>query len=292
MVDPTQHIRDITKQSKTNFYYSFLLLPKEKRDAIFTAYSFCRYSDDIVDDIDDVDEARKTLDEWRDELERCFAGHSSHPIMKALEPVVHTYQIPKDHFHALIDGCEMDLSKKRYQTFDELSEYCYHVASVVGLICIEIFGYRSSQTRDYAVNLGKALQMTNIMRDVKEDAENGRIYLPIEDLERFGYSEEKLLRHEYNESFVDMMRFQHDRAQAFYSTAMQHFEPRDAHLLFPAEIMRKIYYKLLHLIHQEEYNVFQRRIRVCNFQKGTIALNTWLRSRWSFAKQCITTPSS
>ncbi len=291
MVDHNQHTRDITRQSKTNFYYSFLLLPKEKRDAIFTAYSFCRYSDDIVDDIEDVGEAKRALDEWREELEQCFAGTPTHPIMIALSPVAQKYNIPKEHFHALIDGCEMDLAKKRYETFDELSEYCYHVASVVGLICIEIFGYRSSQTREYAVNLGKALQMTNIMRDVKEDAENGRIYLPLEDLQRFGYSEKQIFNHEYNEAFVEMMRFQYERAKGFYHSAMNHFEPQDAHLLFPAEIMRKIYYKLLELIHREDYNVFGRRIRVPNFDKGRIAFHTWLCSRWSFAKQWVTTPS-
>lgn len=232
---------------------------------------------------------QRELENWREELERCFAGNCSHPIMLALQPVIQKFQIPKNYFHALIDGCEMDITQKRYETFDHLSQYCYHVASVVGLICIEIFGYRSVITKDYAVNLGMALQLTNIMRDVGEDARNGRIYLPQEDLEKFGYSEEDLLQQKYTSEFVNLMEHEDARARKYFSQALECYDKRDHHLLFPAEIMRKIYHNLLERTTAARYNVFHQRIRVPNWEKGMIAFNTWLTSRWSGATQWVMT---
>jgi phytoene synthase len=269
-----------TKDSKTNFYYSFLFLPKPKRDAIFTVYSFCRETDDIVDEEIPLEQARQNLDAWRREVDQCFAGNPKHPIMQALHHVIQEFPMPAEYFHKLIDGCEMDLTQKRYQTFDELENYCYHVASVVGLICIEIFGYRSPNTKEYAINLGKALQITNILRDVGEDAERGRIYLPLEDLERFGYSEADMLNQTKSDAFTELIRFEAQRAEQFYKNAQDLFEPKDHDLLFPAEIMRVIYYSLLQRIHAVNYNVFDRRVRISNFEKMRIALAHWLRSRW------------
>ncbi len=279
-MDSNQFTRKKTKKSKTNFYYSFLFLPKKKRDAIFTVYSFCRHTDDIVDDIQSPGEASQKLDKWREELDRCYDGQPHHPITTALHEAAQTFSIPKDYFHALIDGCEMDITRKRYQTFDELQQYCYHVASVVGLICIEIFGYRSPKTKDYAIDLGMALQLTNIMRDVGEDARNGRIYLPIEELEQFNYSEEEILNEIYNDSFIELMRFQEERARGYFNKAIEQYERRDHHLLFPAEIMRKIYFKLLNNVAAIQYNVFNDRVRVPNWEKMMIALQLWLGSRW------------
>jgi phytoene synthase len=279
------YTRRKTKQSKTNFYYSFLFLPKEKREAIYTVYSFCRHSDDIVDDEQGVDAARKALEQWRKDLDECYRGSALNPILQALMPVIERFQLPPEYFHALIDGMEMDLVKRRYETFEELSRYCYHAASVVGLICIEIFGYRSPAAKEYAIQLGKALQMTNIMRDVGEDAQKNRIYLPLEDLERCGYREAELLSRTYNSSFVEIMRLQEQRARNFFNEAVRHYEPRDHHLMFPAEIMRKIYFRLLEQICAVEYDVFSQRVRVSNGEKGRLALQTWLNSRWSYATQ-------
>jgi phytoene synthase len=285
------YTRQKTKKSKTNFYYSFIFLPREKREAMYTVYSFCRHSDDIVDDRRGIDESRRDLENWRHELEACYQGHATHPIMQALVPVVQRFSIPKEYFHALIDGMEMDLSRKRYETFEELSRYCYHAASVVGLISIEIFGYRNGQAKEYAINLGKALQITNIMRDVAEDARNNRIYIPQEDLAACDYSETDLLNYTYSPAFVEVMKLQDQRARAFFEQAMQHFEKNDHHLLFPAEIMRKIYFQLLERISAAQYNVYQQRVRVPNWEKGRLALQTWLNSRWSIATQWVTTQS-
>ncbi len=284
------YTKEKTKQSKTNFYYSFLFLPKAKREAIYTVYSFCRETDDIVDNSTTPDDACRKLNQWRSELDACYDEEPAHPITKALLDVQHSFPLPKEYFHALIDGCEMDLTRKRYSTFDDLADYCYRVASVVGLICIEIFGYRTPQTKDYAVNLGKALQLTNIMRDVGEDARLGRIYLPLEDLERFKLSENDLINETYSPAFVEMMKFQGERAQHYYDLATSLYEHRDHHLLFPAEIMRKIYHTLLNGIVKANYNVFDNRVRVPNSKKMSIALKTWLGSRLTGAMQWGTTP--
>jgi 15-cis-phytoene synthase len=275
------YTREKTKKSKTNFYYSFLFLPKAKRDAIFTIYSFCRQTDDIVDNIESPDEARKELDLWRSELEACFAGNPQHPITEAMQEVIQQFNMPKEYFHSLIDGCEMDLVKKRYETFDELKEYCYRVASVVGLICIEIFGYTSPDTKQYAIDLGMALQLTNIMRDVGEDARIDRIYMPSEELERYKYSESDLLKETYNPAFVEFMKFHADRTQGYYNNAKKLYCRRDHHLLFPAEIMKNIYYSLYKKIVVADFNVYQERIRIPNSQKMSIALSLWLGSRIS-----------
>lgn len=278
-----------TKNSKSSFYFSFLFLPKHKRDAITAVYSFCRETDDIVDENVPPDQAHRNLDQWRREVDQCFAGNPSHPIMCALHHTMQNFPIPADYFHQLIDGCEMDLCRKRYQNFEELENYCYHVASVVGLMCIEIFGYRSPNAKEYAINTGKALQLTNIIRDAGEDAQRGRIYLPLEDLHRFGYNEEDMLNQRYNETFVELMRFEAQRAEQFYCSAENLFDPRDHDLLFPAEIMRDIYHVLLKRIHAAEYRVFEKRIRVSNFGKMNTALEHWLRSRWSRIFQWSTT---
>ncbi|MGC9328011.1 MAG: presqualene diphosphate synthase HpnD [Candidatus Hinthialibacter sp.] len=275
----TDYTKQKTRKSKTNFYYSFLFLPKTKREAIFTIYSFCRQTDDIVDNAKSPDTARREMDAWRCELDASFDDHPTHPITQALQEVVRRFDIPRDYFHELIDGCEMDLVQNRYATFEELRQYCYRVASAVGLICIEIFGYRNPNTKDYAINLGLALQLTNVMRDVGEDARNGRIYLPAEDLERFHYSEADLMKQDYSPEFIDLMRFYSERTQGFYDAANSLYDRRDHHLLFPAEIMRKIYYRLFQKIQRQRYNVYQNRICVSNSRKMAIALSAFLGSK-------------
>ena len=180
--------KDIAKNSKSSFYYAFSLLPENKRDAMNTVYAFCRETDDIIDNINESEELKyEKLHKWRIELERALRGKSEYFLFNKLVKIIQQFNIPLDPFFELIKGMEMDLQQKRYLKFDDLMLYCYRVASTVGLMCIEIFGYKNKSTKDFAVNLGLALQLTNILRDVKTDAQNGRIYLPQEDLIKFNY---------------------------------------------------------------------------------------------------------
>src|SRR5262247_4411113 len=218
--------RELTKTVQSNFFYSFLFLPKPKRDAIIDVYAFCRAIDDIVDEIVEksggahaYDEAQVELNRWRDELDNLYAGKPTRQIAVKLRRVLEQFPMPKVYFEEMINGCEMDLLRNRYETFDELYQYCYRVAAITGLMCIEIFSYRSQSAKDYAVNLGIALQLTNILRDLKEDAARGRIYLPLEDLERFGYSEHDLRLNTYNAPFIELMKFEHARAQSHFEKA-------------------------------------------------------------------------
>lgn len=267
------------KKARTNFYYAFLFLPKPKRDAIFAAYAFSRFTDDLVDEASSPEAARENLQTWRIQLEACYQGRAEHPITIDLQKTLLQFPIPKSHFLNLIDGVEMDLHKRRYDTFEDLYQYCYRVASTIGLICIEIFGYQNSKTRDYAVNLGVALQLTNIMRDLKADAQQDRIYIPSEDLERFGYSERDLLSHTYNPAFVKLMHFQAKRAKDFYARSKSFLTEEDRPDLFSAEIMAHIYSTLLRRIESVHYNVFENAAGVNNLRKFSIALRTWISTR-------------
>ena len=272
------HIAALVRKARTNFYYAFVFLPKPKREAIFAAYAFSRHADDLVDDADSPKAAAQNLAALRDELHACYNGHPTQPITRNLQQTLQRFPIPKAHFLHLIDGVEMDLRKRRYATFEDLHAYCYRVASVIGLICIEIFGYRNPATRDYAVNLGVALQLTNILRDIGSDALQDRIYLPTEDLHRFGYSEEDLLACTYNPAFIDLMAFQCKRAWGYYAQARSHLTEEDRPGLFSAEIMGRIYASLLRRIETVGYNVFDHAIRLSNLRKLWIALTIWLPS--------------
>ena len=277
-----KHVAKIVRGAQTNFFYAFVFLPRKKREAIFSAYAFSRHTDDIVDDAASPEEARYRLDAWREQLHACYKGNAKHPIAQNLQGVLRDFPIPKAHFLALIEGVEMDLTKNRYATFDELREYCYRVASVVGLICIEIFGYRNSQTREYAVNLGLALQLTNILRDVHTDWQQDRIYLPQEEMARFGYTEKALARGDYNAAFIDLMRFQAQRAWTFYQTAEEFLPAEDRSAMFSAQIMGKIYAQLLVKIQRANYDVFGASIRLNDLHKLGIALRYWLGSRFAW----------
>ncbi len=277
------------QQQKTNFYYSFSLLPRDEREAMHSVYAFCRYADDIIDEEDAAEPAeptlrtlrkRERLNRLRVEVERCYRGESRHPILMPLATVVRRFQIPKQYFLTLLDGMEMDLVKNRYNTFEELREYCYCVASVVGLICIEIFGYQYEETKEYAVNLGIALQLTNILRDIKADAARGRIYLPLEDLRAFGYTEEDLMANRYNLPFIELMRFETRRAREFYGKARAALRPDERKTMFAAEIMDAIYYRILEKIELNEFNVFaKKKISVRTPHKLWIAFKLWLVTR-------------
>lgn len=266
----------ITRDSNTSFYYSFTLLPKYKREAIHTVYAFCRYTDDIVDE--GVDDRRKVvlLRKWRMELGQALRGSSSFSVLNQLSATARRFNIPVDHFYDLIRGVEMDLTKKRYETFDELREYCFLVASSVGLMCRQIFGYKNESTRDYAINLGIALQLTNILRDVKDDARRGRIYLPLEDMRRFGYSEADLLNGRYTPEFINMMRFECARACEYFDRARDVLKDEDKKYFFAARIMWSIYAHTLRRIMRSNYNVFEQRISIPGFLKLLITFRYWL----------------
>ena len=274
-----KHVAKIVRGARTNFFFAFVFLPRKKREAIFSAYAFSRHTDDIVDDAASPEEARCRLEAWREQLHACYKGSPTHPIAQNLQAVLRDFPISKAHFLALIEGVEMDLTKNRYDTFDELREYCYRVASIVGLICIEIFGYRNPQTREYAVNLGLALQLTNILRDVHTDWQQNRIYLPQEEMARFGYTEQALAQGDYNAAFIDLMQFQAQRAWDYYQTAEKLLPAEDRATMFSAQIMGKIYAQLLVKIQRANYDIFDTPIRLNNMHKLGIALRYWLGSR-------------
>lgn len=266
----------ITRTSKTSFYYSFSLLPKQKREAIHAVYAFCRYTDDLVDEGTDKKRQDALLRRWRLELERALEGKSGYALLNQLSATAHRFHIPVEHFHELIRGVEMDLWKDRYETFEELREYCYLVASSVGLMCRRIFGYRNESTREYAINLGIALQLTNILRDLKDDAKRGRIYLPQEDLRRFGVSEDDILASRYTPSFRALMRFECNRARWYFDAARDALRDEDKYYFFAARIMWSIYAHTLRRIERADYDVFTRRIGISRPLKAMIALRYWL----------------
>lgn len=271
--------REITKQSKSSFLYSFSLLSKEKNDAINTVYAFCRKTDDIVDSKDKTNEEKfSELSDWRNELERVLTGKESEfHLLNNLNSVIKKFNIPFQPFYDLIDGMEMDLNKNRYSTFEELMDYCYKAASTVGLMTIEIFGYKNSETKNFAVNLGIALQLTNILRDIKTDAENGRIYIPLEDLRRFNYNEKDLLEGNYNIEFVKLMEFECNRAKEFYAEANKDLSKEDKGNMFAARIMEHIYFRLLRKIEKKNYNIFEKKISVSKLKKILITAGVYLK---------------
>ena len=264
---------------RSNFLYSFSLLPKRERDAMHRIYDFCRYTDDLVDEgTSEIESKRERLAAWREEVEACYRGMASHPILRGLHAVLDRFEIPKEYLLALIDGVEMDLTKTRYETFEELRPYCFAVASTVGLISIQVFGYKHEETREYAVNLGYALQLTNILRDIKQDALNGRIYLPQEDLRAFGYDEQSLIDSRYNEQFIALMKFETNRAKDYYSKARSLLRNDERPALFAAEIMDAIYFRLLRKIELAKYDVFSKRISVSAPHKLLLAIAGWANS--------------
>jgi 15-cis-phytoene synthase len=272
----------------TNFYYSFLVLPPRKRNAIIATWDFCRAVDDAVDEVVPEsewagglsDEARtqatSRLAGWRMELAAIYEGTPRTPQGAALQPFVREFNLPRAQFADLIDGVEMDLQHMRYDTFAALVEYCRRVASAVGLICLEIFGYRNHGARTYAENLGLALQLTNIVRDVKADVMRGRIYLPSEDLRRFGVTEHDLRAGRMTSAVVQLLQFECARAHGYYRRAAEHLPPEDARSLVAAEIMGGIYFEILRRIERNGYDVFSARIRVPRPQRAVIALRIWI----------------
>ncbi len=268
------------KDSGSNFYYSFLFLPRPRREAMYTVYTLCHELDEAVDHPPHGVDPCDLLAQWRREIEAAYQGIPQYPVTISLADHARRLGIPQDYFHELIAGMEMDLTIRRYATFDDLYPYCYRVASIVGLICLKVFGTVDPRAQDYAVNLGMAFQLTNIIRDVGADAERDRIYVPLEDLAVFGCSEEHLLSKTASPEFIRLMEFQAARAHDYYrkaQTVHDALSSTDRQSLLVAEIMRDIYFNLLTRIESTRFAVFASRIRVPPFRRATLALTTWAR---------------
>ena len=279
-MNPTKFVSRLTRKSRSNFFYAFLCLPRPQREALYAVYAFCRIVDDAVDVGQDQAAKRKELERWRAEIAQVFDGSPAHPAAQRLQEAVKLFPIPREALNEIIAGVEMDLDRSSYQTFDELYPYCYRVASAVGLCCIEIFGYSDVRAREYAVNLGVALQLTNIMRDVQPDARAGRVYLPQEDLERFGVAAADLAAGRYTPEFLKLMEYEAARAHAYYARAWATLPRSDEHRLFAAEIMGRTYFALLETIERRRFQVFGARVGVPTPRKLGIALRCWVQSRW------------
>jgi phytoene synthase len=268
----------------TNFYYSFLVLPSDKRRAIVAVWDFCRAVDDGVDEAADSNAAMAEIARWRGELAAAFEGGTPRtPQGRALAPLIPQFNLPRPAFESLIEGVEMDLGSRRYETFADLYEYCIRVASAVGLICLEIFGYGDPRSRQYAVDLGVALQLTNILRDVPEDLRRGRVYIPQEDLRRHGCSEEDLARESAGggvraPKVKALLRQQAERAREYYRKAADGLPRADAQRLLAAQIMGAIYRGILSRIERSDYDVFSRVVRIPRPQRALIAAATWART--------------
>lgn len=272
-------IASVLRRSNSSFAYSFSFLPHEQKEALQTVYAFCRTTDDIVDNSQDVNSRLEKLHQWREELERALAGNSQYQLLNQLHGIAKKFNIPVVHFYELLKGVEMDLRKTRYASFDELKEYCYLVASSVGLMSLEIFGPKNTKTKEYAINLGIALQLTNILRDVGVDAKYGRIYLPQEDLQRFGYSEEDLFANRYTDSFRSLMEFETARAEEYFQRAKVSLPKEDRRAMFAAKIMERIYYHTLLRIRRVQFNVFDRSVRLPSTMQFLIAAKYWVKDK-------------
>jgi phytoene synthase len=273
-VSPDEYCQQRTAKSGTSFYYSFLFLPPERRRAITALYAFCREVDDVVDEVSDPDLARTKLAWWRQEIGAVFNGTPQHPVALALRPVVSDYHLPREQFDAVIDGMAMDLDRNRYLDFAELERYCHCVAGVVGLMSAEIFGYVNPATRQYARDLGIAFQLTNIIRDVGEDARRGRIYLPQDELARHGVTQTSLLKHEMTPGLVPLMAEQVARARSWHQRAVDALPPEDRRTQRPGLIMAAIYRALLDEIERDGYAVLDHRIALTPLRKLWIAWTT------------------
>lgn len=276
-----QESRTITQKSASNLALAFIMLPREKRDAMAALYAFCREVDDVADeDAKPVEQRRAELAAWRTDVKRtCDGGSPEFAVNRELKPVIKEFGLPYQHFDELIQGCEMDLTTLRYETFENLEKYCYHVASVVGLLSIEIFGYQKRDCRDYAIYLGKALQLTNILRDVKNDAARGRIYLPLQELKNYAVTEDEILSGKYSDNYHALARHVADRARGYYELARLTLPREDRKSMVSAELMGSVYWRLLRKLEANKFNVFgPQPVRLSKPHKLALILRAWARS--------------
>ncbi len=274
---PQEYCQQKAAASGSSFYYSFLFLPKERREAITALYAFCREVDDIADECSDIEIARIKLAWWRTEIANLFSGAPQHPVSQALQPAIKAYNLPEEHFLEIIDGMEMDLDQNRYRDFKELQLYCYRVASVVGLLSATIFGFTDRRTLKYAHDLGMAFQLTNIIRDVGEDARRGRIYLPEDELQRFNVTESDILTGRETPSVRLLLEFQIDRAQGYYDRAFEQLPAADRHAQRPGLMMSAIYRTVLEEIRCGGCEkVLNQRISLTPLRKLWLAWKAWV----------------
>ena len=266
-MSPDEYCQNKAAASGSSFYYSFLFLNTEQRQAITALYAFCREVDDVVDECSDRDVARRKLDWWREETAACFSGQPRHPVTSALASTVQKYNLPAEYFQEIIDGMNMDLEQQRYESFSELALYCHRVAGIVGLLSAEIFGYQHRDTLKYAESLGTAFQLTNIIRDVREDAERGRIYLPLDELLEYRINPHDLLKGETSDALPSLLGFQAERANGYYQRALSQLPEQDRYAQRSGLIMTAIYQKLLNEIEADGYQVMQHRIRLTPLRK-------------------------
>lgn len=275
-----QESRTITRKSASNLALAFVLLPKTKRDAMSALYAFCREVDDVADNEETpVEKRRAELALWRNDIRKACEGTKPELVVnQELQPAIAHYHLSFEHFDDLIRGVEMDLDINRYETFEDLEKYCYRVASVVGLLSIEIFGYENPACRTYAIYLGKALQLTNILRDVKTDAERGRIYLPASEMARFNVSADEIFRGEYSPKFRALAESVAQRARHFYQCAQQTLPAADRKSMVAAELMGSVYWRLLQKLERENFNIFgPRTTRLNKAQKILLVFRAWFR---------------
>jgi 15-cis-phytoene synthase len=277
-MSPDEYCQQKTVQSGSSFYYSFLFLPPERRRAITALYAFCREVDDTVDETSDASVARIKLAWWRTEVSTMYKGSPTHPVTQALQPHVATYKLEEQHLQAIIDGMEMDLDQSRYLDFAGLQKYCWRVAGVVGILSASIFGYTRPETLAYAEKLGLAFQLTNIIRDVGDDARKGRIYIPVNELQQFNVTAADILNFRHSEKFEALMRFQNERAQRTYDEALALLPKQDRRAQRPGLMMAAIYRTLLDEIAHDNFQVLNQRISLTPLRKLWLAWKTYVRT--------------
>lgn len=275
-MNPDQYCQDKAASSGSSFYASFRFLPEKKRRAITALYAFCREVDDVVDECQNIEVARQTLHWWRTEVSALYQGKATHPVTIALQGLLNDFDLAEEHLQEIIDGMEMDLDIHHYPSFKELSLYCYRVASVVGLLSAEIFGFNNRNTLKYAHDLGMAFQLTNILRDVREDAERGRVYLPQDELKQFSVTQQDLTQPVTNDAVQALLKFQATRARDFYKKALDQLPDEDRYTQRVGLIMAEIYQTLLDEIEDDKYRVLEHRIKLTPLRKIWIA---WRASR-------------
>jgi len=275
---PKQYCQEKAAKSGSSFYYSFMFLPKQKREAITALYAFCREVDDIVDECTELKVAQVKLAWWKDEIRNLYLNKPIHPVTKALEPVIKQFQLDEEHFHEIIDGMEMDLNFNRYEDFKQLQLYCYRVASVVGILSAQIFGFQNRKTLKFAHDLGMAFQLTNIIRDVGEDARRNRIYIPLDELAKFNVTEEDILKSRESNAVKKLLESQIERAETYYDKALQELPAEDKNNQRVGLIMTAIYRTLLREIKVDgAEKVLNARISLGTLRKLWIAVSTWIK---------------
>jgi len=273
-----EECRRITKREARNFYYAFITLPFKKRLAIYAAYAFCRYCDDAVDEESTLEDKLKALSTLRQKLSEAYDDKPLDNVFIALADSAKTYKIPKEYFDEVISGVEMDLTKARYSNFEELRLYCYRVASAVGLVCIHIFGFKHPRAKKHAIDLGLAMQLTNILRDVREDLKRGRIYIPQDEMSRFGYKEDDLIGGVINEPQQKLMRFQAERAREYFNSGMKLMPYLSLRSRACPAVLAQLYRGILDRIESKGYNVFEGKISLSGREKALVTATTWLKS--------------